>query len=56
MEDEFFEDCYNRMNISEPELQTWFEMGECDKPKAGKQLWVFIEISKIMLNKNQYMV
>ena len=31
MEDEFFEDCYNRMNISEPELQTWFEMGESNK-------------------------
>lgn len=34
MEDEFFEDCYNRMDISEPELQTWLEMGESDKVKG----------------------
>lgn len=32
MEDEFFEDCYNRMDISPTELQTWFEMGESAKP------------------------
>ena len=31
MEDSFFEDCITRMDISETELQSWYELGECDK-------------------------
>lgn len=38
MEDEFFEDCYNKMNISEGELQAWLEMGECSKVKCDNKL------------------
>lgn len=37
MEDEFFEDCYNKMDISEEELKEWLQLGECDKPKNTKE-------------------
>ena len=35
MEDEFFEDCINKMDITKEELENWLSMGESDKSKKA---------------------